>query len=113
MHMHVVNNCYTPKETVELCSRAGVAKANMRIDKIFASSFMAGCLLSFACAALLSTNTAPWYQENAPGLIRMIGAIIFPFGLVTVVVTGADLCTGSFMVRSFLLVHSLDRKSVV
>jgi formate/nitrite transporter FocA (FNT family) len=98
MHMHVINNCYTPKETVELVSRAGVHKANERLDKIFFSAFTAGCLLSFACLALLSTNTAPWYQDNAPGLIRMIGAIIFPFGLVAIVVTGVDLCTGSFMV---------------
>jgi formate/nitrite transporter FocA (FNT family) len=96
--MHVIHNCYSPKETVELCSRAGVMKANMRVDRIFMSAFMAGCLLSFACAAVLITNAAPWYQENAPGLIRMIGALIFPFGLVSIVVTGGDLCTGSFMV---------------
>ena len=98
--MHVVNNCYSAKETVELCSRAGVMKANMRLDKIFMSAVMAGCLLSFACAAVLITETVPWYQENAPGLIRMIGALIFPFGLVSIVVTGADLCTGSFLVSS-------------
>ncbi|KAH9810092.1 Formate/nitrite transporter [Teratosphaeria destructans] len=103
--VHVIVNCYTPKETVELCSRAGVAKANMRLDKMFFSSFMAGCLLAFACAALLSTNTAPWYQENAPGLIRMIGALIFPFGLVTIVVTGADLCTGSFLYTTVSCLH--------
>ncbi|TKA61414.1 hypothetical protein B0A55_11877 [Friedmanniomyces simplex] len=105
MATRVVVNCYSPKETVELCSRAGVMKANMRIDKIFASSFMAGCLLAFACAAVLSTNTAPWYQDNAPGLIRMIGALIFPFGLVTIVVTGADLCTGSFMFTTISALH--------
>lgn len=35
----------------------------MRIDKIFFSSVMAGAILSVACAATLSTNTAPWYQE--------------------------------------------------
>lgn len=97
-HQPVVVNCYSAKETVELCSRAGVAKANMRLDKMFISSVLAGMLLAFACAASLSTQTAPWYQENAPGLIRMIGAIIFPFGLTIIVVTGADLCTGSFMV---------------
>ena len=101
----VVHNAYTPKETVELCSRAGVSKANMRIDKIFLSAFMAGCLLAFACAAALVVNTAPWYQENAPGLIRMIGAIIFPFGLVTIVLTGADLCTGSFMFTTIACLH--------
>jgi hypothetical protein len=97
-HQNVVVNCYTAQETVELCSRSGVAKANMRLDKMFISSVLAGMLLAFACAASLSTQTAPWYQENAPGLIRMIGAVIFPFGLTMIVVTGADLCTGSFMV---------------
>lgn len=96
--MKVVVNAYTPKETVELVGRAGVQKANMRMDKVFVSSVLAGMLLSFACAVLISTNSAPWYQENAPGLIRMIGAVIFPFGLTMVVVTGTDLCTGSFMV---------------
>jgi len=56
-------------------------------------------------------------QENAAGLIKMLAAIVFPFGLVgraplivtfsqadhsyvTVVLTGADLCTGSFMVST-------------
>ncbi|TKA27169.1 hypothetical protein B0A50_04506 [Salinomyces thailandicus] len=105
MYMHVVNNCYSPKETVELCSRAGVMKANMRLDKVFFSAVMAGCLLAFACAAVLITETAPWYQENAPGLIRMIGALIFPFGLVSIVVTGSDLCTGSFMYTTLACLH--------
>ncbi|KAF1820201.1 Formate/nitrite transporter [Dissoconium aciculare CBS 342.82] len=104
-HQNVVVNCYTAQETVELCSRSGVAKANMRLDKMFISSVLAGMLLAFACAASLSTQTAPWYQENAPGLIRMIGAIIFPFGLTMIVVTGADLCTGSFMFTTISVLH--------
>lgn len=91
-------NSYTPQEAIELVSRAGVKKANMRLDKIFLSAVSAGCLLSFAAASSLSANTAPWYQENAPGLIRMIGALVFPYGLVLIVLTGADLCTGTFMV---------------
>lgn len=99
MHTPVIHNAYSPKETVELCSRAGKMKANMRIDKMFFSAFMAGCILAFACAVALVVNSSPWYQENAPGLIRMIAAIVFPFGLVAIVTTGADLCTGSFMVR--------------
>ena len=63
MPTHVVHNAYSPREATEQCSRAGVAKANMRIDKIFFSSVMAGAILALACAATLSTNTAPWYQE--------------------------------------------------
>ncbi|KPI44328.1 putative formate transporter [Cyphellophora attinorum] len=90
-------NCYTPAETAEIVGRAGVTKGNERLDKVFMSSVSAGCLLSFACATLLSTNAAPWYQENAPGLIRTIAALVFPYGLCMVVLTGADLCTGSFL----------------
>lgn len=101
----VVHNAYSAREATEQCSRAGKAKANMRLDKMFFSAVMAGCLLAFACAASLSTNTAPWYQENAPGLIRMIGAVVFPWGLVSIIVTGADLCTGSFMFTTLSVLH--------
>ena len=91
-------NAYTPQETIEMISLAGVKKGNMRPDKVFLSAVSAGCLLSFAAASSISTNTAPWYQDNAPGFIRTIGALIFPYGLVMIVLTGADLCTGTFMV---------------
>lgn len=94
----VVHNAYTPKEAIEISSRAGAHKAHMRIDKIIISAFMAGALLSFAGAAYATINTSPWYQENAPGVIKMLGALVFPFGLVVIVMTGADLATGSFMV---------------
>jgi len=99
--LQVVHNAYTPKEGLEIASRAGAYKAKMRIDKIILSSFMAGALLSFAGACYVTINTSPWYQDNAPGLIKMMGALIFPFGLVVIVMTGADLATGSFMVRRF------------
>ncbi|KXT16647.1 hypothetical protein AC579_8049 [Pseudocercospora musae] len=99
-HIYAITNAYTPKETVELCGRAGVSKANMRWDKIFISSVLAGMLFSFACAVLLSTKSAPWYQEYAPGLVRTIAALVFPFGLTMVIVTGTDLCTGSFMITT-------------
>ncbi|KAK4973281.1 hypothetical protein LTR66_011202 [Elasticomyces elasticus] len=101
----VVHNAYTPKEAIEICSRAGAYKAHMRIDKIIVSSFMAGALLSFAGACYVMINTAPWYQENAPGLIRMFGSLVFPFGLVVIVMTGADLATGSFMYTTLSTLH--------
>lgn len=91
-------NSYSPSQVIEMVSRAGVYKGYMPFYKVFLSSVSAGALLSFAAASALSANASPWYQDNAPGLIRMIGALIFPFGLVMIVLTGADLCTGTFMV---------------
>lgn len=99
------NNAYTPVESLEIVSRMGVKKAHMRLDKTFMSAVSAGMILSFACATLISTNTAPWYQENAPGLIRTLAALVFPYGLVIVQMTGSDLCTGSFMYTTVAALH--------
>lgn len=88
----------SPVEVIEAVGKAGVQKGNMRLDKVFLSSVSAGCLLAFACGTVLSTNATPWFQENAPGLMRTISALVFPYGLCMIILTGADLCTGSFMV---------------
>ncbi|KAL2836477.1 Formate/nitrite transporter [Aspergillus pseudoustus] len=100
-------DAYTPAEVAEFVSRAGHVKGNMRLDKVFFSAFSAGCLLAFACGTVLSTNSSPWFQENAPGLMRTISALVFPYGLVLIILTGADLCTGSFM---FTTLAALQRK---
>ncbi len=91
---------FSPLEVIEAVANTGVHKGNMRLDKVFFSAVSAGCLLSFACGTVLSTNSSPWFQENAPGLIRTISSLVFPYGLVMIILTGADLCTGSFMVSS-------------
>ncbi|KAF2092531.1 putative formate/nitrite transporter [Rhizodiscina lignyota] len=103
--MTSVMDSFTPAEATELCSRVGVKKANMRIDKIFFSAVYAGMLLSFAGATHLSIQASPWFQDNAPGLIRAIGATYFPYGLVMIVLTGTDLSTGSFMYTTLSFIH--------
>lgn len=86
------------KEVTEAVSRTGAHKGNMRLDKVFFSAVSAGCLLAFACGTTLSTTATPWFQDNAQGLIRTISALVFPYGLCMILLTNADLCTGSFMV---------------
>lgn len=88
----------SPADVVRAVTKAGVQKGNMRLEKVLFSSISAGCLLAFACGTVLSTNANPWFQENAPGLMRTISALVFPYGLCMILLTGADLCTGSFMV---------------
>ena len=85
-------DAFTPQQTTELVSRLGCKKAHMRLDKLFFNSCMAGPLLGFGCAVLVSTNASNWYQENAPGLIRTLGALLFPIGLVMITLSGAGSC---------------------
>lgn len=98
---HANTACYTPAETAELISRAGALKGAMRPETAFLSAVSAGCLLSFAAAANLRAQASPWLSENAPGVNGLIGAIVFPVGLVWIVLTGAELFTDTVMVRCF------------
>ncbi|OMP88482.1 putative transporter yrhG [Diplodia seriata] len=98
-------NAYTPSQVTEMVSRAGVHKGRMHPLKVFLSSVSAGCLLSFAAASCLTANTSTWLQENAPGPARLLGAIVFPYGLVLIILTGADLCTGTFMYTTVAVLH--------
>lgn len=91
---------YTPAETIELMSRSGARKGRLRPDKIFLSAFSAGCMVSFCSGSALIATAAPWFQENAPGLIRMISGLVFPSGIVMILISGGELFTGSNMVRS-------------
>ncbi|PYH40875.1 formate/nitrite transporter family protein [Aspergillus saccharolyticus JOP 1030-1] len=100
-------DAFSPAEVVERIARAGTAKGNMRLDKVFLSAVSAGGMLAFACGTALSTNASPWFQDNAPGLIRTISALVFPYGLCMIILTGADLCTGSFM---YTTVAALQRQ---
>lgn len=101
----LIMDAFTPQQTIELCSRIGCKKAHMRLDKLFFNSVIAGPLLGFGCAVLVSTTAAPWFQENAPGLIRTIGALVFPVGLVMIVLSGADLFTSNVMFMITALLH--------
>lgn len=97
--VNVLGLSYTPAETVEVVSRAGTQRGKMRPDKIFLAAIYGGILLSFGAAGSLIASAEPWYAENAPGFPRVVGALIFPVGLVLIVLTGAELFTASNMVR--------------
>lgn len=87
VNVNVVNPSipYTPAQTLELVSRAGAKKGRDKPHLVFISAVSGGCMVAFAIGAFLSVVTAPWYQENAPGLIRMVGSMFFPVGLVLIV----------------------------
>ncbi|KAK0748357.1 Formate/nitrite transporter-domain-containing protein [Apiosordaria backusii] len=108
-HVHVDNMAnmagYTPKETAELMSRIGAQRGRARPDKIFFSAFMAGCLVSFTAASAVIGTASPWFQENAPGLIRMISGLIFPSGIVMILISGSELFTGSNMITGIAWMH--------
>jgi formate/nitrite transporter FocA (FNT family) len=72
---------------------------------MFLSACNSGFLLGFACATTVSTNSSEWFQINAAGLIKTISAMVFPYGLVMIVLTGSDLVTSAFMFSGLAALH--------
>ncbi|KAK4183397.1 formate transporter [Podospora australis] len=96
---------YTPAETIELMSRSGARKGMLRPDKIFLSAFSAGCMVAFCSGSALIATASPWFQENAPGLVRMISGLVFPSGIVMILISGGELFTGSNMITGIAFYH--------
>ncbi|KAL2258331.1 hypothetical protein VTK26DRAFT_8387 [Humicola hyalothermophila] len=104
--VHVANlAAYTPTEVVELMSRIGARKGMMRPDKIFFSAVSSGCMTSFGSGASLIAMASPWLQQNAPGILTMLHALLFPTSTIMIFLTGCEFFTTSSMTTSIAVYH--------
>ncbi|CAF0850961.1 unnamed protein product [Rotaria sordida] len=97
-------------DTIEVISVNGIQKSKQRIDHMIIKAFLAGVLLSFGGLLLLTVGggSIPLAQNLGPSIHKLIQGIVFPIGLVLIVVTGADLFTGNTMI---LIISTLQRKT--
>lgn len=98
-------NLLSPAEFVESYAALGEKKAKASIGRLFLSAMLAGLLIGFGGAV---TNTATHAMTNV-GLIRMVSGLLFPFGLIMVVLTGAELFTGNCL----MAISALERRATV
>ena len=89
----------TPGEMIAAYSAAGRGKLNRPTASLLLLGILAGAIISVAGAA---TNTAA-YGIADTWTLRTVCALLFPFGLGLVVVTGAELFTGNCMLPITLL----------
>ena len=112
-----MNNFLPPAEIADFTVNVGVKKANLTITNQFALGVLAGAFIAFgAQAANIVTHTI-----SDIGIAKLIGGLIFPAGLMLVLMAGAELFTGnslmiialaerritlSQLLRSWLVVYS-------
>lgn len=99
----------TPSETLETATLAGKAKAAVNLPRLIAGSFLAGAYI--ALGGILSIIVGFGFPEISaanPGLQRLLSGLVFPIGLMLVVVLGADLFTGN----NALLIPPMLRKEL-
>lgn len=91
---------HVSSQAMQLVARTGEKKASIRLDKFIYNTLLAGAMLGFGCAATLVVGASPWYSENASGVGSMLSAMVFPIGLITIALTGAELWTSTIFYTS-------------
>ena len=92
---------YSPPEIVDVTIQKGVEKAKASFLTLSVLGFAAGMFIGLAGIAFIramGTMPAEWGS-----LVLLIGACVFPFGLICLLLAGGELVTGNMMVVSMAL----------
>jgi formate/nitrite transporter len=92
-------NFFGAAELTANCASAGETKINYPVHKTLFLGILAGAFIALAAA---TSNTAVHGIANV-GLARMTTGLLFPFGLVMVIIAGAELFTGSCLISVSVL----------
>lgn len=87
-------NYLTPQEILQYTEETGVKKASFSFDKTMFLSFLAGVFI--ALASVGSNIIAHNFQHI--GIAKYLAGLIFPTGLILVVIAGAELFTGNNLI---------------
>ena len=86
-----MNNFLMPSEIAEFTVNAGIKKANLSVMNQFILGILAGAFIAFgAQAANMATHTI-----TNVSVAKFIGGLIFPVGLMLVLMAGAELFSGN------------------
>ncbi|KAG8678123.1 hypothetical protein FRC09_020104, partial [Ceratobasidium sp. 395] len=88
----------TPAQTAQKMFETALAKNRQRADLVFFKAFIAGVFLSFGglLHVIISGGSAGLSSAN-PGLVKILGGVVFPVGLVMIVLQGQELLTSNMM----------------
>lgn len=92
-------NLYTPVEIVQNYISAGKAKCERTFGKMFVLAILAGL---FIAAGAAFSSTAVHAIDNV-GVVRLLSGLLFPVGLVMVILMGAELFTGNCLICTSVL----------
>jgi formate/nitrite transporter len=95
----------TPKEIIEANMAGAVTKGNLKLSKMIALGIMAGMFIALGGAI---SNTAVHGIDNV-GLARTLAGVIFPVGLLMIVLVGGELFTGNCL----MIMSVIDKRITI
>lgn len=93
------NNFLKPSEIVDFTEETGVKKATMPLSRTLLLAFLAGVFIALAS---VGSNIISHNIENI-GVAKYLAGLIFPTGLILVVIAGAELYTGNNLISIAVL----------
>ena len=97
-----MNGFCTPKEIAGIWTNNGIAKANLPAHKMILLGILAGMYIGFgACVFVMATSVGDTGFESM--FMKLVGASLFPVGLMMVVLCGAELFTGNNLLTLALM----------
>ena len=100
-----------PKEIANAMVNVGVGKANLPVLNMFLLGILAGAFIGFG--ALGNTIASQTFAGIDPGVAKLIGAAVFPVGLMLVVVCGAELFTGNNLMTLALMSNKITTSQLL
>ena len=88
----------TPAEIASYTVEAGIKKATMKPSKVLASAFLAGAYISFGVFGSVAASYNLLANPATYGLGKAVAGLMFPTGLILVLIAGADLFTGNILI---------------
>jgi len=85
----------TPQQIAELTIEAGVKKSHLPTLSILVLGFLAGAFI--ALGFLLDIHVSTMIPAQWASLGNLLGAAVFPIGLILVILAGGELLTGNMM----------------
>jgi formate/nitrite transporter len=87
---------HTPDKIVEITMKNGIKKVNYPLVTTLILGFQAGAFIALGFLLYIRV-TAP-LSDNFSGLSSLLGASVFPIGLILTLIAGGELLTGNMMV---------------
>ena len=99
-----------PPDVARSAETVGVAKANMRADRLFVLGVLAGAFIGLGAmfATVVTAGTTP-----PTGSTRVLGGVAFSLGLILVVIGGAELFTGNNLMSIAYASHRIRLRALL
>ena len=88
----------TPAEVAEYTLHAGIKKANTPTKKVLISAFLAGMYIALGALGSIAASYNLLANPATYGLGKMVAGLMFPAGLVLILIAGGDLFTSNILI---------------